>query len=203
MNSKSIETNLQISCSSLNGISDWIEVKENMLYDLQLVLKKYKITILENELKFISTWLLEADLFAKYMSGTTPSDTATLSRGRAVNVNAGVMGIGREQKYPHVYIILGECDDMFIGVPITNMAYDNKRKVYYIRHFYEVELINPMGKKPYNSFWCNKRSVADVRNISGIDKRRIIKNDLYNQCKFIPNEYLSAISEKIKNSLAI
>ena len=128
--------------------------------------------------------------------------TETLSRGRAVNVIIGVDGIGREQKYPHVYIVLGEYKDTFIGVPITNMAFDFKKKMNYIRHYFEVELKNPNYNKPFNQFRCVKPSVADVRNICGLDKRRIIQNQLFFDKKFVPKEYLDAISDKIRDSLA-
>lgn len=50
---------------------------------------------------------------------------------------------------------------------------------------------------------CNKPSIAAVRNISGLDKRRIIKNQLCNDKKFVPDEYLDAISDKIIMSIAI
>ena len=65
---------------------------------------------------------------------------------------------------------------MFIGVPITNMAFDSKNEVFILRNPFEVELKNPSSNfkdKPFFQYWVKKPSVADIRNICGLDKRRI------------------------------
>ena len=68
-----------------------------------------------------------------------PTLTATLGVGRVVTVNPGSDNIGREQRYLHCYIVMADMDTMFMGIPITNMAYDEKTKIYYTRHPFEVE----------------------------------------------------------------
>ncbi|MCF8019016.1 MAG: hypothetical protein K9L62_06355 [Vallitaleaceae bacterium] len=201
MDSIRVNKNLEIALTDERRLINIDAIKEDMVYDLQKVFERYKLNIVDSNLKFISTWLLENDLYLKTVKNTIPSNNETLSRGRAINVNAGVSGIGREQKYPHVYIVLGEHQDTFIGVPITNMAFDRKTNRYYLRHFYEVELKSPDNKKPYSEFRCMKPSVADIRNISGLDKRRIIKNKLYDDKKFVSSNYLNAVNDKIRTGL--
>lgn len=171
--------------------------------DLELILEEQKKIITENDVKFASTWLLERDLWLQAEVNSLVKNIDTLSRGRVVLVNPGVSNIGREQRYIHPYIVLGEHQETFIGVPITNMAYDKKNNRYYLRHFFEVELVHSSkDPKPFTEYRVSKRSIADIRNISGMDKRRIIKDQLYSDEKFAPKTYLNAISEKIISSLA-
>jgi hypothetical protein len=182
---------------------DKSENNEELITELESVIEEKKKVLKENNVKYAGTWLLERDLWLMSEKNESECETATLSRGRIVLVNPGVTNIGREQKYVHPYIVLGEYKETFIGVPITNMARNKKTGEYYFRHFFEVELVNPEGEKPFNEYRCNKPSVADVRNIAGLDKRRIIKDKLYYDQKFAPNSYLNAISDKIRCSFAI
>lgn len=177
------------------------ETDSDIISDMELLQAEYKRILVDQNIKFSGTWLLERDLWLASESQLLPANTDTLSRGRVVLVNPGVSNIGREQKFVHPYVVLGEHKDTFIGVPITNMAKD-KEGNFYLRHFFEVELKNPEGKKPYNQYRCTKPSVADVRNIAGLDKRRIIQDQLYTAKKFAPKTYLDAISRKIISSLA-
>lgn len=177
--------------------------QEGVTEDIKKVFDEYNSVVSSNNLKYSSTWLLERDLWLQSEKGSSEFDNETLSRGRIVAVNPGVSNIGREQRFIHYYIVVGEYEDTFIGIPITNMAYDKEKGKYYLRHFYEAELINPDVPKPFNQFRCNKPTVADVRNIAGLDKRRIVKNALYNSKKYVPNTYLEAIAKKIRETLAI
>jgi len=177
------------------------DTDKNILSDLEKVHGESRDLISDQTIKYAATWLLEKDLWLESEKGILQANTEVLSRGRVVLVNPGTGNIGREQKYVHPYIVLGEYKETFIGVPITNMAKNGDR--YYLRHFFEVELINPEGRKPFNEYRCSKPSVADVRNISGLDKRRIIQDELYSDKKYVPSTYLNAISEKIRSSLAI
>jgi len=180
------------------------ETDDEVMIDVELLQAEYKKILSDQNIKFTGTWLLERDLWLAAENNLLPPNTDTLSRGRVVLVNPGVSNIGREQKLVHPYIVLGEHKDTFIGVPITNMAKDKETDEYYLRHFFEVELKDPEGrkKKPFNEYRCTKPSVADVRNISGFDKRRIIRDQLYTDKKFVPDAYLKAISLKIRSSLA-
>ena len=178
------------------------ETDNDIITDVELLQAEYKKLLADQNIKYAGTWLLERDLWLATENKLLPANTDTLSRGRVVLVNPGVSNIGREQKYVHPYIVLGEHKDTFIGVPITNMAKDKKNGVFYLRHFFEVELKNPEGKKPFNEYRCAKPSVADIRNIAGLDKRRIIQDQLYTDKKYAPSTYLDAISQKIRESLA-
>ena len=180
-------------------------VEEPFLTDIETVIGEYKTVVNSNNAEFTSTWLLEKDTWIQGETNQLLAELNTLSRGRVVNVNPGAARFGREQRFIHPYIVLAEHKDTFIGVPITNMAYDKKNNIYYKRHPLEVELLlrDPNSKKPYKQFRCVKPSVADVRNISGLDKRRIIKDDLYNGKKTAPDEYLEDISTKIKETIAL
>lgn len=170
--------------------------------DIKSVMKDY-IDKLDNvSLKHIYALLKEKELFVKSESKEISADISILSRGRVVMVNPGADGIGREQRHIHPYIVLGEFKETFIGVPITNMAYNNESKTYYLRNYYEVELKNPDTKKKYNEYRTRKPSVADIRNISGLDKRRIVDSELKEEKKFVPDTYLHDISLKIRESLA-
>lgn len=82
------------------------------------------------------------------------------------------------------------------------MAYNEESKKYYLRNYYEVELKNPQTKKKFNEYRTKKPSIADIRNIAGLDKRRIVDSELKEQKKFAPDTYLHAISMKIRESLA-
>ena len=176
---------------------------EAIVNDLKNVMTEQEKVISQANIQYASTWLLEKDIWLQSMEGTLYVNTDTLSRGRVVSVNPGVGSIGREQQYIHPYIVLGEHKETFIGVPITNMA-KNAKQEYYLRHFFEVELIHATDiPKPFTEYRVKKRSVADLRNISGIDKRRIVQDSLYPTAKFAPDSYLNAISEKIRASLAI
>lgn len=171
--------------------------------DISKILTKIKGILDENEFQFVATWLLENDLWINCQQNSIEIDTTTLSRGRVITVNPGVTNIGREQRYIHCYIVLGEFHETFIGVPITNMAFNQTSRQYYLRNVFEVELINPDTKKPFTEFRVKKPSVADIRNITGFDKRRIIKNQLFYDKKFAPKTYMDAISEKIRATLAL
>lgn len=171
--------------------------------DISKILTKIKDILDENEFQFVATWLLENDLWINCQQNSIEIDTTTLSRGRVITVNPGVTNIGREQRYIHCYIVLGEFHETFIGVPITNMAFNQTSRQYYLRNVFEVELINPDTKKPFTEFRVKKPSVADIRNITGFDKRRIIKNQLFYDKKFAPKTYMDAISEKIRATLAL
>ncbi|MCC5909398.1 MAG: type II toxin-antitoxin system PemK/MazF family toxin [Clostridiaceae bacterium] len=176
---------------------------EEVVNDVTSILNESKGIVTNEKNKYASTWLLDKDLWIQHEKKQSESEVGTLSRGRIVLVNPGVTRIGREQRYMHNYIVLGEYKETFIGVPITNMALNKKTGKYYLRNFFEVELIDPEQDKEFSEYRCSKRSVADVRNISGLDKRRIIKNNLYEDKKFVPDTYLNAISNKIRESLAI
>ena len=170
--------------------------------DLETFSDELKDIISVNTIQFASTHLLEQNIWLRAQKNESVLNIETLSRGRVVLVNPGVVSIGREQRFIHPYIVLGEFKETFIGVPITNKA-KNRDGKYYLRNFFEVDLIEPDYAKPFEEYRCNKPSVADVRNISGLDKRRIITDTLYTDKKFAPKAYLNAISEKIRNSLAI
>lgn len=174
----------------------------NITNDVDLLSSESQDVLKSQINEFTSTWLLDKDLWIQHENGKLNSDIETLSRGRVILVNPGVTKLGREQRYMHYYIVLGEYKETFIGVPITNMAYNKKNGQYYLRNYFEVELIDPTSSKPYNEYRCTKRSVADVRNISGLDKRRIVKNQLYTDKKYAPSTYLNLISEKIRESIA-
>ena len=143
------------------------------------------------------------DIWVEAENKSLIEQTDTLSRGRVISVNPGVANIGREQRFIHPYIVLGEFKETFIGIPITNMAFNKEENSYYLRNIFEVELKNPVGKKPYKEFRVKKPSIADIRNISGLDKRRIIKNQLYYDKKFAPSTYMDDISNKIRDTIAI
>lgn len=166
------------------------------------VSNEFKGVFSEGTVQFASTYLLEKNMWLLAEKQEVPLETATLSRGRVVLVNPGVNGIGREQRYIHPYIVLGEYKETFIGVPITNKA-KNKAGEYYLRNYFEVDLIDPDEVKGFTEYRNTKPSVADVRNISGLDKRRIIQNTLYLDKKFAPKTYLNAISTKIRESIAL
>lgn len=178
------------------------EDNENLKNDVSSLLTSYQTITQSHSLQNISTWLLEKEIYVETENNTLAAETDSLGRGRVVLVNPGVDNIGREQRCVHYYIVLGEYEETFIGVPITNMAYDSTSNTYYIRHFFEVELKNPASKKPFLQFRVAKPSVADARNIVGLDKRRIAKNKLYYDKKYVPPEYLTAISAKIRDTLA-
>jgi hypothetical protein len=171
--------------------------------DLKIITNEQDKILSGSTIQYASTWILERDLWLQTENNTLSPNKEILSRGRVISVNPGVSGIGREQRYIHPYIVLGEYQDTFIGVPITNMAKNKKTEEYYLRHFFEVEMIHSNGTKPFTEYRVQKRSVADIRNISGVDKRRIIKDPLYSNAKFAPDSYLNAISEKIRASIAV
>lgn len=178
---------------------------EPFLTDINLIIGKYKNVVDNQNAEFTSTWLLEKDVWIQGEEKTLPEERDTLTRGRVVNVNPGASRLGREQRFIHPYIVLAEHKETFIGVPITNMAFDKKSKMHYLRHAYEVELVlnDPTTPKPFKQFRCVKASVADIRNIGGLDKRRILKDKLYFDKKTVPDEYLTSISEKIKTTIAL
>jgi len=179
------------------------ETDSEIIGDIELLQAEYKKVLADQNIKYSGTWLLERDLWLASETKALAENTDTLSRGRVVLVNPGVSNIGREQKFVHPYIVLGEHKDTFIGVPITNMAKNKENGQYYLRHFFEVELKDPEGEKPFTEYRCTKPSVADIRNIAGLDKRRIIQDhQLYTDKKYAPSTYLNAISRKIRSSLA-
>jgi hypothetical protein len=177
--------------------------EEGFQEDIQTIFAEYQSIIINNTIEYASTWLLDRDIWVEAENKSLIEQTDTLSRGRVISANPGVANIGREQRFIHPYIVLGEFKETFIGIPITNMAFNRKEDNYYLRNIFEVELKNPVGKKPYNEFRVNKPSVADLRNISGLDKRRIIKNQLYYDRKFAPSAYMNDISNKIRDTIAI
>lgn len=179
--------------------------EEPFITDIERVIGEYKMVISGSSAEFTSTWLLEKDTWIQGETRILAEELDILSRGRVVNVNPGASRIGREQRFIHPYIVLAEHKDTFIGIPITNQAYSKKDNVYYLRHPFEVELLlrDPESKKPYKQFRCRKPSVADTRNISGLDKRRIIKDALYADKKTVPDEYLEDISVKIRSTIAL
>jgi hypothetical protein len=179
--------------------------EEPFITDIERVIGEYKTVVNSNNAEFTSTWLLEKDTWIQGETKQLAEELDTLSRGRVVNVNPGAARVGREQRFIHPYIVLAEHKDTFIGVPITNKAYSKMSEEYYLRHPLEVELLlrDPDSKKPFKQFRCRKPSVADVRNIAGLDKRRIIKDTLYDDKKTVPDEYLEDISAKIKETIAL
>lgn len=184
----------------------WIEIAEinkvEIEEDIKNIMKDYIDKLDKVSLKHIYALLKEKELFIKSESNEIEPNMETLSRGRVVMVNPGADGIGREQRHIHPYIVLGEFKETFIGVPITNMAYNKKNEEFYLRNYYEVELKDPDTKKKYNEYRTKKPSVADIRNISGLDKRRIVDSELKEVKKYVPDTYLHAISMKIRESLA-
>lgn len=184
----------------------WIEIAEinkvEIEEDIKNIMKDYIDKLDKVSLKHIYALLKEKELFIKSESNEIEPNMETLSRGRVVMVNPGADGIGREQRHIHPYIVLGEFKETFIGVPITNMAYNKKTEEFYLRNYYEVELKDPDTKKKYNEYRTKKPSVADIRNISGLDKRRIVDSELKEVKKYVPDTYLHAISMKIRESLA-
>ncbi|RPK16426.1 type II toxin-antitoxin system PemK/MazF family toxin [Paenibacillus xylanexedens] len=178
--------------------------EEPFITDIECVISEYKTVVAGSNAEFTSTWLLEKDIWIQGEKGALAEEVDTLYRGRVVNVNPGAARLGREQRFIHPYIVLAEHKETFIGVPITNMAYSKRDKKHYLRNPFEVELVmrDPESKKPYREFRCRKPSVADIRNISGLDKRRIIKDTLYTERKNVPVEYIEDISAKIRDIIA-
>lgn len=185
----------------------WKEIneinEEEIRQDIQDIMIKYIATLDKTSLKHIYALLKEKELFVKCENKEVQDDTTTFTRGRVVMINPGSDRIGREQRYIHPYIILGEFKETVIAVPITNMAFNKKTQKYYLRNPYEVELKNPDTKKKYTEYRTKKRSVADIRNICGFDKRRIVDSQLNHDIKFAPKEYMNDISENIIKNLAI
>ncbi len=165
----------------------------------EILLNKGEKILEAKNIEFTGTLVLDKSLFCDYEFNGVNEVTEFLPRARVVSVNPGSDNIGNEQRYIHYYIVLSQVDTMFVGVPITNMAYNNAKGCYYLRNPFEVELKNPNVKtKPFNQYWVKKPSVADIRNICGFDKRRIIQNNLFASPKYAPTEYMDAIKSKIK-----
>ena len=143
----------------------WIEIAEinkvEIEEDIKNIMKDYIDKLDKVSLKHIYALLKEKELFIKSESNEIEPNMETLSRGRVVMVNPGADGIGREQRHIHPYIVLGEFKETFIGVPITNMAYNKKNEEFYLRNYYEVELKDPDTKKKYNEYRTKKPSVAE------------------------------------------
>jgi hypothetical protein len=169
--------------------------------DISDIVTETGIKLIENKnIEHAATYCLERYLFLSSEFSNKPLSDVTIGKNRILTVNPGANNLGREQRFLHYYVILAEFKDMFIGVPITNMAFDKVKTTYYLRHPFEAELKNPstdMKKKPFNEFWITKPSVADVRNISGLDKRRIIDDNLFKQAKYAPKEYILSIKSKM------
>ncbi len=183
---------------------DILTFPKSDIYDDRKSIINDTVELLDNNnIKHLSTWMLESNLYIQSEKDILKKETNKLSRGRVVMVNPGANKIGREQRYMHPYIVLGEYQETFIGVPMTNMAFNPSTKQYYLRNVFEVELIDPKYKKPYTEYRCKKRTVADIRNIAGLDKRRIVKTTLFLEKKFAPKTYLDAISKKIIETIAI
>lgn len=178
-----------------------VKDKKDIIEDMDKVLGGYKLILQKQNIQFISSWILDKHLLLEVEQGKKNVIKEKLSRGRVVHVNPGAANLGREQRFIHPYIVLGEYEGTFIGVPITNMA-KNSRRENYLRNIFEVELVPPNRKKKFTEFRCKKRSVADIRNIRGLDKRRIVQDNLYKTPRFAPDEYLDAISENINETIA-
>lgn len=185
----------------------WKKIKgieeEEIKSDIKEIMNNYIEKLDDTSLKHIYALLKEKEIFIESENKTLDANCEVLSRGRVVMVNPGSDGIGREQRYIHPYIVLGEFKETFIGVPITNMAYNNEKKEYYLRNYFEVELKDPDTKKKFTEYRTKKPSVADIRNICGLDKRRIVESELSKVRKYAPDTYLNAISKKIRESIAI
>lgn len=91
---------------------------QTIISDIDVILDESKKLIQEQNIHYAGTWLLERDLWLQSEKNTLPKYTESLSRGRIVLANPGSDNIGREQRYVHPYIILGEYQETFIGVPI-------------------------------------------------------------------------------------
>jgi hypothetical protein len=175
---------------------------DELIRDLSSTIDLLKINTITNEsVEHSGTMLLEKSIYidSEY-NGMSPIFNA-INVGRVLQINPGSDNIGREQRYVHCYIVLAEIQTMIIAVPITNMAFDKDRREYYLRNDFEVELQNPdsdFKKKPFTEFWCIKPSIADIRNIAGLDKRRIVQNSFFAYPKYAPSTYLIDIRTKMK-----
>lgn len=166
-----------------------IEISINkIICEMLEILKTFSI-------QSVSTWLLDKNNWIDYELNGDKS-YPYLGKGRVVNVNPGVDNIGREERFIHMYIVLAEYKETFIGIPITNAKLVNEIPV--LRNELEVFLVNPDNKKPYKEFRCNKPSVADLRNIRCFDKSRIIKDSVYIAARIIPQTYKNSISDALK-----
>lgn len=166
----------------------------NIGKDIDNTFSKIKELVKDSSIQHASTWLLDKTNWIDFeVNGE--QNYPQLGKGRVINVNPGVDNIGREQRYVHMYIVLEEYKETFVGIPITNAKLEDGIPV--LRNDMEVLLINPEGKKPYKEFRCNKPSVADLRNIRGFDKKRIIQDNVYTAARTIPDTYKEAISKAI------
>lgn len=165
-----------------------------IIKDITTIISKINNKIAQSSIQDAATWLLEKDDWLSFEE-SGPEHYPQLGRGRVINVNPGIDNIGREQRYIHMYIVLAEYKETFVGVPITNAKIKNNKPV--LRNEMEVLLINPNYKKPYKEFRCPKPSVVDLRNIRGFDKKRIVKDSLYKTGRFIPDTYKSDIDNAI------
>lgn len=177
---------------------DKLQSEDNKIgHDIDKVISKVSETIKGSTIQYAATWLLDKDEWLDFeVNGD--KNYPTLGKGRVVNVNPGVDNIGREERYTHLYIVLAEYKETFVGVPITNAKLLNDGTPV-LRNELEVFLINPTTKKKYKEFRCTKPSVADLRNIRCFDKSRIIKDGIYTAARIIPDTYKSAVREGIVN----
>lgn len=166
----------------------------NIKGDTDTVINELRKIIERSTIEYASTWLLERDNWLDFENNGS-ADYPRLGNGRVINVNPGVDNLGHEQRYIHMYIVLSEYKETFVGVPITNAQL--KEGVPTLRNDMEVLLVDPTYKKPFKEFRCKKPSVADLRNIRGMDKKRVILDNLYTIGRTIPNTYKQAISQKI------
>src|SRR5674536_171118 len=126
----------------------------NIEQDIDEIISKTSGIIKNSNIQYVSTWLLDKDAWLDFEENGR-KDYPTLGKGRVVNVNPGVDNIGREERYIHMYIVLAEYKETFIGVPITNAKLLADRSPI-LRNELEVILINPTTKKKYTEFRCNK-----------------------------------------------
>lgn len=187
--------------------NDACNCDSDIIKDVPILLKEIGSEILNKKsIEYAGNFLLEKQLYLDCEFNGNAPVTDYIGRSRVISINPGSDNFGHEQRYIHCYIVLADEGSMIIGVPITNMAYDEQTNQNYLRNKFEVELVNPspnFKEKPFNQFWVAKPSVADIRNITGVDKRRIVNNNLYSYAKYAPDEYMLAIKEAIKNLFKI
>lgn len=166
--------------------------------DIDAVISKTTEIIKNSSIQYAATWLLDKNNWIDFELNED-KDYPTLGKGRVVNVNPGVDNIGREERLTHMYIVLAEYKETFIGIPITNAKLVNGKPI--LRNEFEILLVNPNTKKPFKEFRCNKPSVADLRNIRSFDKSRIIRDAVYTAARIIPQTYKDAINQTLKDTL--
>jgi len=168
--------------------------------DVDEVMSEISRIIKEKSIFDVSTWILDKINWLDYEKNGSKI-YPHLGKWRVVNVNPGIDNVGREQRNIHMYIVLAEYKETFVGIPITNAAILNNVTV--LRNEMEVLLVNPKGKKPFKEFWIVKPSVADLRNIRGFDKSCVIDDSLYQIGRIVPDTYQDAISKGIIDTFTL